>query len=63
MLDKLTMSICTYKDGLFEVILKHTETGREIVFTGNQKLSEEDFDLVQEIAPACVWTKYLKDEF
>jgi hypothetical protein len=54
---EILISVVTYNDGKFEVILKDDE-GREVSFLGEQKLSEEDFEFVNEIAPACVWTRY-----
>lgn len=52
------MSICTYNDGLFEVMIVDEETRQEIRLEGNRKLTDEEFDLIQKVAPACVWTPY-----
>ena len=53
---KISMSICTYQNGDFEIMFE--KDGKEIVFEGNQKLSEEEFEIADSIAPACVWTQY-----
>lgn len=54
----LTMSICTYNDGKFDVIFRDKKTGREFTFSGEQKVNGKDFDFINQIAPACVWTDY-----
>ena len=53
----MKMSICTYQDGSFEVMIKNDE-GEEVMLCGEQKLTPEEFEIVDKIAPACVWTKY-----
>ena len=57
---EIAMSICTYKDGKFEVMISDQETGKEITLEGKQDISEEVFDLINKIAPACVWTRYIQ---
>ena len=54
----LTMSICTYNNGAFDVIFRDRKTGEEFTFSGHQKVGKEDFDFIGRIAPACVWTDY-----
>jgi hypothetical protein len=55
---KITLSICTYNDGLFEVIINDKETGEGITFSGNKKIDNEQLAFINRIAPACVWTTY-----
>jgi hypothetical protein len=54
----LEMSICTYENGEFDVMLRDTATGEEIELSGFKRLSPEQFKLIDRIAPACVWTSY-----
>lgn len=54
----LAISVCTYQDGKFEVLLRDAETNQEVTLSGVQKLGAEDFDFVNRIAPACLWTEY-----
>ncbi len=61
MLDKLTLSIVPYNNGNFDIIFRHTESGQEITFSGEQELSPEDLEFAAEIAPPCVWTKYVPE--
>lgn len=58
MMSDMVISICTYQSGDFEVIIKGT--GREVTLSGNQKLTDEEFELINELAPACVWTRYTR---
>lgn len=55
---RLAISICTYNNGAFDVMFRDRDTGREITFAGEQLVKGEDFDFINEIAPACVWTNY-----
>jgi len=56
----LSISICTFDDGTFDVIFRNKKTGEELTFSGAQKLSPKKFDFANQIAPACVWTDYQK---
>jgi hypothetical protein len=58
--EKYEISICTFNDGLFQVIIKD-ENLNEVTLEGKQKLNEEDFNFVNEFAPACVFTTYKRD--
>ena len=53
----ILISIVTYKNNKFDVIFKDDE-GHEVTFSGEQKVSEEEFEFINDIAPACVWTRY-----
>lgn len=55
---KLDISIVTYNDGKFDVIFCDSDSGEEITFSGEQKIGSDDFDFINRIAPACVFTKY-----
>lgn len=59
-MQRMKISVCTYEDGEFEVILKD-ENDREVTLYGNQVLSAEEFQLVNELAPACVFTRYVRE--
>jgi hypothetical protein len=52
------MSVCTYSDGLFQVMIVDEDTGQEIHFEGNKELTDEEFEMINKVAPACVWTPY-----
>lgn len=60
MATNIALSICTYKGGGFDVIIKDTDTGDEVTLSGTEKVSEEDFKFLDAIAPACVFTKYTR---
>lgn len=54
----LKLSVCSFMNGDFDVMIKDPETGQELTLSGHQKISDEDLDLVNKLAPACVWTNY-----
>lgn len=54
----MKISVCTYTNGKFEVMLVGDDTGHEVMLSGSQELSQEDFDTLNKLAPACVWTSY-----
>lgn len=54
----LKISVCTYTNHNFEVMLIDPETGHEVMLSGSQELSIEDFDTLDKLAPACVWSSY-----
>lgn len=58
MAQEIAFSICTFNDGKFDVMVKEVSTGREIILSGERKVSDDDLELINRIAPACVWTKY-----
>lgn len=58
---KMKISVCPFVDGTFDVIIIDGD-GREVTLSGQQKLSEEEFDIVNRLAPACVFTTYTMDE-
>lgn len=60
-MQRMKISICTYKNGDFEVILKD-ENDREVTLSGIQALSDEEFELINDLAPACVFTRYVREE-
>ncbi len=55
---EIAISICTFNDGTFDVMIQDPETSREITLSGAQEINQEDHSFILEIAPACVWTKY-----
>jgi hypothetical protein len=56
----MLISVCTYQSGDFEVILQDGR-GNEVMLSGNQKLTPEEFEVINELAPACVFTKYIRE--
>lgn len=59
---RLTISVCTYQSGDFDVMLIDKETKEEVCFSGNQKITDKQLDIVNRLAPACVWTTYYPSE-
>ena len=55
---RIELSVCTYASGDFDVMIVDKASGKELTFSGNCKLSADEFELVGKIAPACVWTEY-----
>ena len=41
-----------------KILIQDKETGQEITLEGNRKLDNEEFEFVNKIAPACVYTEY-----
>lgn len=61
MSDKISISICTFQSGDFDVMIRDVETGHEVTLSGNQKVEGGDFEFITDIAPACVWTRWTRD--
>jgi hypothetical protein len=57
---ELSISVCTYKDGTFEVILKDSVTLEEVTLSGKQDVSDDELDFLNGRAPACVFTRYIR---
>lgn len=55
---QMQISVCTYQGGDWEVIIVDKKTGEEVLFSGHGNLSDTDFEIVNRLAPACVWTTY-----
>jgi hypothetical protein len=58
----IKLSLCTFQNGTFDVMVKDGETDEEICFSGEKKLTDKELDMVNSIAPACVWTTYTTDQ-
>ena len=56
----LLISICTYNNGAFDVIFQDPDTYEEITLSGQQSVKGEQFDFINRIAPACVFTRYAR---
>lgn len=54
----LHISICPFQNGEFDVIFRDRATGQELTFSGTRKLTDEQLDFANRIAPSCVWTEY-----
>ena len=57
-MNDMLISVCPFNNGEFDVILIDRETGDEVTLSGHQKLSEEEFAIVNKLAPSCVFTRY-----
>lgn len=58
----IKLSLCTFQNGTFDFMVMDAETGEEICFSGKKKLTDKELDLINGIAPACVWTTYTTDQ-
>lgn len=54
----ISMSFLSYNNGDWELIIRNRETGEEVCLQKNRDISEEDFKLLGDWCPACVWTQY-----
>lgn len=59
---RMNISVCTYQNSDFDVIMIDKDTGEEVTLSGTQKLSDEEFALLNKLAPACVFTTYERDD-
>ena len=55
---RLEISICTFQGGAFDVMFRDKATGKEITFSGDRKVGDDELAFFNSIAPACVWTEY-----
>jgi len=60
--NEFKMSVCIYQNGEFDIFIRDMED-KEVCFQGTSKLSEEEFRMIDKIAPACVWTTYKRKEY
>jgi hypothetical protein len=56
----LKLSVCTYQNDNFDVMIIDGQSGEEIILSGTQQVSPEDFEILSRLAPACVWTSYVE---
>ena len=54
----LKISVCPFQNGDFDVTLIDADTGEQVTLSGNQKLSDADFAVIEKLAPPCVYTTY-----
>lgn len=59
---EIRMSICTYQGGTFDVMIQDAASGRGLCLSGSRVVTEDELDLINEIAPACVWTTYKRKD-
>lgn len=59
---RLRISVCTYNNGTFDVIVGDPDTDEEVTLSGNQRVTDEEFELLDRLAPACVFTDYAREE-
>lgn len=55
----LSISVCSYQNGDFDVILQDGNTGEEVTLSGHQTLTNDQLELTYRLAPACVMTRYV----
>ena len=56
----LIISVCPFQNHDFDVILKDGR-GHEITLSGTRKLTDDELVLLNELAPACVFTHYTRE--
>ena len=57
----ILISIVTYNNGEFDVMIEDDESHKSITLSGEQRVTDEEFEFINEIAPACVWTKWSRE--
>jgi hypothetical protein len=57
---EINLSLYTYQNGTFDVMVVDKATGEELRFSGEKKLTDQELEMVNRIAPACVWTGYVR---
>lgn len=57
---EIDISICLFQNGTFDVIFRDRSTHDEITLSGSHKLTDEQKEFAYRVAPACVYTKYLR---
>lgn len=62
MKQKITLSVCAFQNGGFDVIIQDPTTGEEVTLSGEQKLDDQQFAMIDRLAPACVFTTYEREE-
>ena len=60
-MNEILISIVTYNNSKFDVIFRDNE-GNEVTLSGEQEVSEEELEFINNIAPACVWTRYRREK-
>ena len=56
--NKIEISIVTYNDGKFDVMLQDPETFERITLSGEQTFNKEELEYAGRIAPPCVFSTY-----
>ena len=59
---RMTISVCPFQDGTFDVIIQDPDTFEEVTLSGQQKLSDEEMELLTRLAPSCIWTTYTTEQ-
>ena len=59
--DRLSLSVCTYAGGAFDVIIRDPDTLEELTFSGERALLDDEFEFINRVAPACVFTRYVRE--
>ena len=60
-MNEILISIVTYNNSKFDVIFRDNE-GNEVTLSGEQEVSEKELEFINNIAPACVWTRYRREK-
>lgn len=58
---EMSISVCTYQGGDFDVMIKDG-VGGYVCLSGKNNLTKEEFEILDRLAPACVFTKYKTEQ-
>lgn len=61
---KIKLSICCFLSGGFEIHIIYKEDGQEknLIFSGDKKLTPEQLEVTYSIAAGCVYTEYVRQD-
>jgi hypothetical protein len=55
---KLTVSLCEFQDGTFELYIIDGNTREEIQIEGRRTFTDQQREMLLRLMPPCVWTTY-----
>lgn len=58
---KITLSLCEFQDGTFELYIKDPSTHEEIQIEGRRVFTDAQRDMIARLMPGCVWTTYERE--
>jgi hypothetical protein len=57
----IKLSICAFSNCEVDVMIRDSK-GRELIISATRTFTDEEMDMINEIAPACVWTPYVLED-
>lgn len=55
---RVTLSLCEFQDGTFELYIIDPKTRQEIQITGARAFTAHERDMIARLMPGCVFTTY-----